>query len=62
MRLVAHGYRVEFLGTQNTLEDFMRRASGFDVVMISNMDGYAEHYLKDFQPPAAASGRRALCS
>lgn len=58
--LVAQGYRVEFLGTQNTLEDFTRRASGFDVVMISNMDGHAEHYLKEFRPPAAAPGRRAL--
>lgn len=58
--LVAHGYRVEFLGTQNTLEDFTRRAPGFDLVMISNMDGHAEHYLKDFQPSAAASGRRTL--
>ena len=58
--LVAHGYRVDFLGTQNTLEDFTCRASGFDVVMISNMDGHAEHYLKDFRPPAAVSDRRAL--
>jgi methylaspartate mutase epsilon subunit len=58
--LVAHGYQVEFLGTQNALEDFTRRASAFDVVMISNMDGHAEHYLKDFQPPASASGHRAL--
>ncbi len=58
--LVAHGYRVDFLGTQNTLEDFTCYASGFDVVMISNMDGHAEHYLKDFRPPAAVSGRRAL--
>jgi methylaspartate mutase epsilon subunit len=58
--LVAHGYRVEFLGTQNALEDFTRRASGFDVVMISNMDGHAEHYLKDFRPPVTESGRRTL--
>ncbi|HKH48110.1 MAG TPA: methylaspartate mutase subunit E [Thermoanaerobaculia bacterium] len=58
--LVAHGYRVEFLGTQNALKDFTRRAAEFDVVMISNMDGHAEHYLKDFQPPAAVSGHRAL--
>lgn len=58
--LVGNGYRVEFLGTQNTLEDFTQRADGFDVVMISNMDGHAEHYLKDFRPPVSASGRRAL--
>lgn len=58
--LIAHGYRVEFLGTQNSLDDFTSRACGFDVVMISNMDGHAEHYLKNFRPPAAVSGRRAL--
>lgn len=57
--LTAHGYHVEFLGTQNTLDEFTRRASGADVVMISNMDGHAEHYLKDFQVPAAP-GRRTL--
>ncbi len=57
--LAAHGYRVEFLGTQNTLDEFTRRAPGADVVMISNMDGHAEHYLKGFQVPAAP-GRRTL--
>ncbi len=45
------GYRVDFLGTQNTLEDFTRRAPGYDAVMISNMDGHAEHYLRQFAPP-----------
>jgi methylaspartate mutase epsilon subunit len=45
------GYRVDFLGTQNTLDDFTRRASGYDAVMISNMDGHAEHYLRQFTPP-----------
>jgi methylaspartate mutase epsilon subunit len=45
------GYRVDFLGTQNTLEDFTRRAPGYDAVMISNMDGHAEHYLRQFTPP-----------
>lgn len=58
--LTAHGYRVEFLGTQNTLDELTRRAAGADVVMISNMDGHAEHYLKDFRVPAAAPGRRTL--
>jgi methylaspartate mutase epsilon subunit len=46
-----NGYRVDFLGTQNTLEDFTRRAPGYDAVMISNMDGHAEHYLRQFSPP-----------
>ena len=45
------GYRVDFLGTQNTLEDFTRRAAGYDAIMISNMDGHAEHYLRQFSPP-----------
>ncbi len=52
--LAGSGYRVEFLGTQNTLEDFTSRADGFDVVMISNMDGHAEHYLLTFEPPKTA--------
>lgn len=58
--LIAQSYRVEFLGTQNSLEDFTSGSSGFDVVMISNMDGHAEHYLKDFQKPASAPGRQTL--
>jgi len=49
--LAGSGYRVDFLGTQNTLEDFTRRAPGYDAVMISNMDGHAEHYLRQFAPP-----------
>ncbi len=48
---VGSGYRVDFIGTQNTLEDFTRRAPGYDAVMISNMDGHAEHYLRQFSPP-----------
>ena len=58
--LTAHGYRVEFLGTQNMLDEFTRRAHGADVVMISNMDGHAEHYLKGFRVPGGAPGRRTL--
>lgn len=55
--LAGNGYRVDFLGTQNTLEDFTRRAAEFDVVMVSNMDGHAPQYLKEFQPPAPPPGR-----
>lgn len=56
--LVGNGYKVDFLGTQNTLEDFTRRAAEFDLVMISNMDGHAEHYLKDFRPREVTSPSR----
>jgi hypothetical protein len=35
------------MGTQNDLEHFTRHAPGFDVVMISNMDGHAEHDLEE---------------
>jgi methylaspartate mutase E subunit len=54
--LAANGYRVDFLGTQNTLADFTRRAAEFDLVMISNMDGHAQQYLKDFRPPTVPTG------
>ncbi|HVR95367.1 MAG TPA: methylaspartate mutase subunit E [Thermoanaerobaculia bacterium] len=55
--LTANGYRVHFLGTQNRVEEILRRAPEFDVVMISNMDGHAAHYLRDFRRPAS-DGRR----
>jgi methylaspartate mutase epsilon subunit len=42
------GYRVFYMGTQNPLEDFFRFASMCNVVMISDMDGHAEHYLREF--------------
>lgn len=42
------GYDVDFMGTQNTLEDFFRNAADADVVMISCMDGHLRHYLKQF--------------
>lgn len=59
--LAANGYRVDFLGTQNTLDDFTRRAAEFDVVMVSNMDGHARQYLKTFRPPMPPPpGRRPL--
>jgi len=46
--LRASGYLVEYLGTQNTLSEFCEIADNFDMVMISNMDGHAWHYLKTF--------------
>src|SRR4029077_1146351 len=51
--LTSNGYRVCFLGTQNRVEDLVRRAPEFDAVMISNMDGHAAQYLRDFQRPVA---------
>ncbi|HEX2642842.1 MAG TPA: methylaspartate mutase subunit E [Thermoanaerobaculia bacterium] len=56
--LTANGYRVEFLGIQNRVEDIVRRSAEFDVVMISNMDGHAAQYLEGFVRPAAPAGRR----
>jgi methylaspartate mutase epsilon subunit len=54
--LSGNGYRVDFLGTQNTLDDFARHADGYDAVLISNLDGHAEHYLRAFAP-AKRDGR-----
>jgi methylaspartate mutase E subunit/methylaspartate mutase S subunit len=56
--LVANGYQVHFLGTQNALDDFLRHAPEVDVVMISNMDGHAQQYLRDFARPALPDRRR----
>jgi methylaspartate mutase epsilon subunit len=46
--LIADGYSVQSLGTQNKLEDFARLASVYDVVMISSLDGHARYYLREF--------------
>lgn len=46
--LVAQGYQVHFLGIQNRIEDFLCWAEECDLVMISNMDGHARHYLRGF--------------
>ena len=48
MALTADGYRVNYLGTQNTLEDFFRWAGFCNVVMVSSMDGHARYYLRQF--------------
>ncbi|WP_327370966.1 methylaspartate mutase subunit E [Streptomyces sp. NBC_01217] len=42
------GHVVHFMGTQNNLDDFFRRAADADIVMISCMDGHLRHYLKRF--------------
>ncbi|EYF01035.1 Methylaspartate mutase, E subunit [Chondromyces apiculatus DSM 436] len=42
------GYRVHYLGIQNRLEAFFRAAPFCSAVLISNMDGHASHYLREF--------------
>lgn len=46
--LLARGYRVHYLGTQNRLEDFFHCAPLANVVMISSMDGHGHYYLRGF--------------
>lgn len=46
--LVADGYDVRFLGTQNSLPALFAAAEGADVVLVSCMDGHARHYLRSF--------------
>jgi methylaspartate mutase epsilon subunit len=46
--LSAQGYRVRYIGTQNSLEDFLQLAALCNVVMISSMDGHARYYLREF--------------
>jgi len=41
-------YRVSYLGTQNSLEDFFQLAALCNVVMISSMDGHTRYYLREF--------------
>jgi methylaspartate mutase epsilon subunit len=47
--LTARGYRLKFLGTQNTLEDFVRLSGFCNAVMISSLDGHARFYLQGFR-------------
>lgn len=46
--LIASGYRLHYLGTQNTLDEVFRLAPFFNVVMLSSMDGHTRHYLREF--------------
>jgi len=46
--LTENGYRVHYLGTHNQLKEFFQFAYLCNVVMISNMDGHAWHYLREF--------------
>lgn len=42
------GFNVLNLGIRNSIHDFFKQASFFDVIMISNKNGHAEIYLEDF--------------
>jgi methylaspartate mutase epsilon subunit len=46
--LMANGYKVHCIGTQNSIEDFFQLAGLCNVVMISSMDGHAPYYLRSF--------------
>lgn len=46
--LSANGYRVCYLGPQNTIADFFQMANLANLVMISSMDGQARYYLREF--------------
>lgn len=46
--LSSAGYQVRYLGIQSRVEAFLAEAPRCDAVMISNMDGHAHHYLRDF--------------
>ena len=46
--LQVSGYRVQYLGTQNQLEDFFRLAPMANAVLISSMDGHSRYYLRNF--------------
>lgn len=46
--LQANGYRVHYLGTQNSVQDFFDLCCLFNVAMISSMDGHSRYYLAEF--------------
>ncbi len=48
MALTANGYRVTYLGVQNSINEIAAIAHQHNVVMCSNMDGHAVHYLREF--------------
>jgi methylaspartate mutase epsilon subunit len=53
--LEMNNYQVYYLGTQNPLEEFFRLSFLSNVVMISDMDGHAQHYLREFPARKQAS-------
>lgn len=46
--LVDHGYFVTFLGIQNQLQDFFKKAADHEVIMISSLNGHSHVYLNEF--------------
>ena len=46
--LRSSGFKVHFMGIQNTLEDFFQVAPFVNAVLISTLDGHAKHYLENF--------------
>jgi methylaspartate mutase epsilon subunit len=46
--LMARGYDVLYIGTQNPLETFWTYAPAVNLVMVSCMDGHARSYLRSF--------------
>jgi methylaspartate mutase epsilon subunit len=46
--LAANGYRVYYLGIQNTLKDFFDICWAFNIVLISSLDGHSRYYLAEF--------------
>ncbi|MCB9762329.1 MAG: methylaspartate mutase subunit E [Alphaproteobacteria bacterium] len=54
------GFQVVSLGTQCPIEQIAQRAPGFDLVMVSCMDGHAHHYLGSLAGLRAAHGGAAL--
>ncbi|MGK9230864.1 methylaspartate mutase subunit E [Inquilinus limosus] len=50
------GFRVYFLGTQNSAEELCRAAAVSDAILVSNMDGHAKHYLANLPNLRAEHG------
>jgi len=48
MALTSEGFNVTFKGVQNNLLELMEIADHYNLVLISNMDGHARHYLSNF--------------
>jgi len=46
--LTQNGFRVFYLGIQNRLEEFFEFSSIANAILISNMDGHAKQYLREF--------------
>ncbi len=48
------GFDVTNIGIRNEIEDFFRKADGFDIFLVSNKNGHAELYLENFASELAA--------